>query len=73
MFQWLTITAIVSQQWINNTPTSFHSLIESLLYGGHVKGWVKPEKVHTHATLWLLASLSAESTYRAMTLVLYSA
>jgi len=32
-------------------PTSFHSLIESLLYGGHIKGWVKPEKVHTHAAL----------------------
>lgn len=28
-----------------NAPTSFYSLIESLLYGGHVKGWVKPEKV----------------------------
>lgn len=29
----------------HNAPTSLNSLIESLLYGGHVKGRVKPEKV----------------------------
>jgi hypothetical protein len=56
--------------YTNNTPTSFYGLVESLFYRGHVKGWVKPEKVHIHAVLGALQFLFAGSTYRAMTLVL---
>lgn len=61
----------------DNAPTSFYSLIESLLYGGHIKGWVKPEKVHTHAVLLVLVTsnlsclsycLSQAVYYRTMTL-----
>lgn len=55
--------------YTDKAPTSFYSLIESLLYGGHIKGWVKPEKVHTHAILLVSPLLLVKSVYRTMTLV----
>lgn len=38
---------------IKCSPTSFYSFIESLLYGGHVKGWVKP-KIIMHTCFMLV-------------------
>lgn len=60
--------------WINYTDithTSFYSLIDSLFYGGHVKGWVKPENVYTHADLLALTLLFNKIYMCAMTLYMY--
>lgn len=69
MFQWLAIIAIVSQLTIH-LPLSTASL-KACFMEAILKAGLNLQKVHTHAALWTLALLPVESTYRAMTLVLY--
>lgn len=34
-----------SETWRDWVQTSFHRLVDGLLYGGHIKSWVKPENI----------------------------